>query len=484
MEYIPARADSEATQDERGSAINPQSQIQIHGEKPLTCDAQTYSREGAERLSQKRLYSLDMVRGIIIAVMAWDHCNDFIGIPSPSHRSGPGEFWSGPATKYQDSIVVWSARFVSHICAPGFMFMMGYGMAMLVTSRIRRGWSVLRIMRHFFVRGLVLMFAERVNNVVMALFRIASTGKFPTVAKLFIGFIWVLNVLGEVMILVGCFVVPIVIFLRRSGKAGIVAAQLVLAGTIIANFFVSSYLIETAQGSSPGATSPWPRSSIAPNSFFQVLLRFFVYPGNLMNDGANSVPIAYVIFPWMGVACFGMSMGFAKADKPTFAQHLTGAISILFLVSFTLVRTCGDSFGNLIGLPVRLDPGSSVPFISFFTLSKYPPSLAFCLITLGIDIGLLYIFGTLAFSRFADAGRAASLLNPILTFGRVPFFFFCLHLWIVSAASGVVRSFSKGLSLPALVPVWLLLLVVLYPLCKWYNGFKSSTSENSLWRLF
>merc|ERR1719247_1323989 len=106
------------------------------------------------------------------------------------------------------------------------------------------------------------------------------------------------------MILVGCAVVPVVICSRRLGKAGAVAAQLVLAGTVIANFVVSSYLIETAQGSAPGATAPWPRSSVAPDSFFQVLLRFFVYPGNLINDGANSVPIAYVIFPWMGVACF------------------------------------------------------------------------------------------------------------------------------------------------------------------------------------
>ena len=65
--------------------------------------------------------------------------------------------------------------------------MMGYGMAMLVDSRMRRGWSVLRIMKHFLIRGLVLMLTERVDNVVMQLTRAPAAGKFPSVAHLFIG---------------------------------------------------------------------------------------------------------------------------------------------------------------------------------------------------------------------------------------------------------------------------------------------------------
>jgi len=453
-------------------------------EKPLIISHQETVQAAASQCpARERLYSLDMVRGIIIVIMAWDHCRDFIGIRSAGSR-GPGETWSGPAADYQNSIVIWSSRFVSHVCAPGFMFMMGYGMAILVTSRLGRGWSVLRIMRHFLLRGLVIMLAERVNNVVMQLARAPATGKFPPGAALFLGFLWVLNVLGEVMILVGCIVVPILVPLRHLGTAGRIVAHMVLAAVVIVNFVVSSYCIENAQGNDPLAKTPWPRFDVAPDGVIQVLLRFFLYPGNLINNHGIVVPIAYVIFPWMGVACFGMSMGFVHVESPAVAQRLCGPTSICLFVAFLLVRTVGGSFGNIIGLPVKRDEGSSVPFISFFTLSKYPPSLAFCLITLGIDIGLLYIFGTVAFTRYVEAGRGARLMNAILSFGRVPFFFFICHLWLISLASGVIYAVSKGLPLPALLPAWLVLLLVMYPLCKRYNTFKLSTDENSLWRLF
>merc|ERR1712216_894209 len=98
---------------------------------------------------------------------------------------------------------------------------------------------------------------------------------------------------------------------------GSIGAHVVLAAAVVVNFLVSSALIETAQGGDPLAKTPWPRPSAAPDGVLQVLLRFFFYPGNLVDSsGVAAVPVAYVIFPWMGVACFGMSMGFVQADTP------------------------------------------------------------------------------------------------------------------------------------------------------------------------
>src|SRR5262245_57586202 len=97
-----------------------------------------------------RLPALDTLRGLIMAVMALDHASAFI-----AHRHS-FEFWSGDITRY-DSALPFLVRFVTHLCAPGFFFLMGCGMALLSEIRREQGWNHGRIAGFYLRRGLLLV---------------------------------------------------------------------------------------------------------------------------------------------------------------------------------------------------------------------------------------------------------------------------------------------------------------------------------------
>ena len=86
-----------------------------------------------DRASASRLASLDVLRGLIIVLMAIDHARGFIA------KSHPGEFWGSSLPDYHGDWVAFVTRLVTHLCAPGFMFLMGAGAALFAASRARRG---------------------------------------------------------------------------------------------------------------------------------------------------------------------------------------------------------------------------------------------------------------------------------------------------------------------------------------------------------
>ena len=103
-----------------------------------------------------RLPSLDTMRGLIIVFMAIDHARGFIA------KNHPGEFWGGPLPDYAGDVLDFLTRLVTHLCAPGFFFLMGTGMALLAASRAQLGWSNVRIIRHLALRGLALILLGQV----------------------------------------------------------------------------------------------------------------------------------------------------------------------------------------------------------------------------------------------------------------------------------------------------------------------------------
>ena len=136
----------------------------------------------------------------------------------------------------------------------------------------------------------------------------------------------------------------------------------------------------------------------------------------------------------------------------------------MFLGLFVVVRAAGE-----IGNVVAPRPG----WIGFFNVVKYPPSLTFLLLTLGVDLLVLAVFerwrvGELSWSR------------PLLVFGSVPLFFFLAHLWLYAA---IGRFFPAGTTLPRMYVFWLLGLVVLYWPCRWYGAFKRKRPAGSIFRM-
>ena len=98
-----------------------------------------------------RLASLDAARGLIVVLMAIDHARAFIA------RNHPSEFWGTPLPDYQGDWLAFMTRLVTHLCAPGFMFLMGAGAALFAASRALTGWSPVRIAGQLALRGLVLI---------------------------------------------------------------------------------------------------------------------------------------------------------------------------------------------------------------------------------------------------------------------------------------------------------------------------------------
>lgn len=106
---------------------------------------------------------------------------------------------------------------------------------------------------------------------------------------------------------------------------------------------------------------------------------------------------------------------------------------------------------------------------------KYPPSLTFTLITLGADLLLLALLAR-------ASNTVQRWLQPLAVFGRSPLFFYLAHLYLY-ALIGLALG-SAGIGIPRMVPVWLLGLLLLYPMCRSYGKFKHHQPPNSWWRLF
>ena len=98
-----------------------------------------------------RLLAVDALRGMIIVFMALDHANYFIAQKHPT-----SEIWDGMYPVYYDTLT-FLARLVTHFAAPGFFLLMGAGMFLFARSRSQRGWSKWAIIRHFLIRGALLI---------------------------------------------------------------------------------------------------------------------------------------------------------------------------------------------------------------------------------------------------------------------------------------------------------------------------------------
>ena len=107
-------------------------------------------------------------------------------------------------------------------------------------------------------------------------------------------------------------------------------------------------------------------------------------------------------------------------------------------------------------------------------MTKYPPSLAFIMLTLGVDLLLLALF--------SEAGEGLKKWgNPPLTFGRTALSFYIAHLYLYAL---IGLAFPMGTSLPLMYPFWAIGLLILYPLCRWYGEFKQRKAPGLVWRFF
>jgi uncharacterized membrane protein len=192
------------------------------------------------------------------------------------------------------------------------------------------------------------------------------------------------------------------------------------------------------------------------------LLRAVFIPGQ-----TGFVMVRYPVIPWLGVALLGMAMGRRMTRDSRGAFRLAFLFGAGALAFFPVARLIGWPVGDFHS-PV----GSG--WIAFFNLTKYPPSLAFLLVTLGIDLVLLALL----------SGKEEILTRwgkPLLVFGRTALFFYIVHLYVYGLTG---LAFPKGVPAAWMYFFWLGGLVLLYFLCSWYARFKAQKAPDSLWRMF
>jgi len=373
-----------------------------------------------ERISYKasRLLPLDALRGLIIVLMALDHANHFI-----AQQHSPGEYWGGPFPVYHDALT-FLTRLVTHLSAPGFFFLMGAGMLLFAHSRRKQGWSEWAIIGHFLIRGALLIVLQLL--VVNRAWELSPGGWGPEI------YIGVLFALGGTMILGS-------LLLRLK-------PEVLLALTVA--------LVLGAELLTPDP-SLW-------DQVFQPLNRLLLIPGGNLELWVN-----YPVLPWLELVTFGMLFGHWLVDDSGKAFKRALGFGAAFLLAFLVLRYL-DGFGNI-------RPRGGDTWIDFLNLVKYPPSITFNLLTMGVTLIIMGLF--------ARAGeKLQRFFRPLVVFGRVPLFFYLAHLFLY-AGLGLWLT-PNGTSIPKMYPYWLLGLLILYPLCLWYGRLKQRQVANSILRFF
>ncbi|MFH1312128.1 MAG: heparan-alpha-glucosaminide N-acetyltransferase domain-containing protein [Candidatus Eisenbacteria bacterium] len=365
-----------------------------------------------------RLPALDWMRGIVVVLMAADHA-------SAAYNSGrlvtDSPFFYQPGMDLPALQFIY--RWVSHICAPTFLFLAGAGLALSISRRVETGVASWKIDRDLFVRGLIIV----------------------AIDFLFINWFWVPGLLLlQVMFAIGCAML-LMIPLRRLEPVWLMAAAIVvLAGS---EFFLPSGLEIT------GGKSAYIMS--------------FLVGGGVV----GKVVVMYPVLPWWAMMALGWGFGqyLIKTRGDTRrsggrAMLVAGTVSIAV---FFVVRGV-NGFGNMELL--RLDNS----WVQWLHTSKYPPSISF----VAMEIGLMALVLAALF-RIQKADGGVSTKNPIIVFGQTPFFFYIMHILLFEVSARALGMHRQG-GLATTGIAALIVLAVLYPVCLRYRSYKARHRESWL----
>ena len=402
----------------------------------MNAPAQAPNLSGEALSGRSRLYSVDMLRGLVMVVMALDHVRDFFS----------NAYSFEPTDLTQTNAALFFTRWITHFCAPVFVFLAGTG-SFLSASR---GRTKKDLAGFLLSRGLWLVFLD--------LFVVHTFG-------------WWFNfnyhlLYGDVLWALGWSMVAMagLVFLPVWSIAAIGVAMVALH-----NMF----------------------DAVSADSFGSFRWLWAVlHTGDMLEPlpGVHFVP-GYPLVPWIGVMAAGYGFGALMLRPQDRRRKELLLLGIGLTLAFILLRAI-----NLYGdpHPWSVQKTGLFTFLSFINCEKYPPSLLYLLMTLGPAITALAFF-----ERKPDLPS-----RPLVTLGRVPLFYYLLHLTLIHALA-VAFAFAKygqatwmfklpplpvssavlpfpagyGYSLAALYAIWLGAVVILYPACRWFASVKDRRRE-------
>jgi uncharacterized membrane protein len=372
-----------------------------------------------------RIRSVDILRGAVIVLMAIDHVRVYSGLPAGG--PSPGIFFT---------------RWVTHFCAPAFVFFAGTS-AYLYGLKLSKG----RLSKYLLTRGLLLVLLE------LTLIRFCWTFNFNYGQFMLAGVIWMIG---------WCMVLMAALVWLRPVAVGIIGLAIIFLQDVFA--LVPKLLPAGAQASF--------------GRFWE-----FIYPAGL--EGVPGVTILYVLVPWIGVMAAGYGFGAIVTMEPAKRRKICLSIGLGAIAAFLIVGTILVSKnGSEDGAP---------PFIfQLLNQRKYPASQLFLLMTLGPVIAL---------TPFAEKARGW-LADVLTVFGKVPFFYYLLHIPLIHVSAiavneimgigGYTQAYNSApyvfmppelrWNLGMLYLVFLIDVVILYFSCRWYVSYKFNHPEKKLLR--
>jgi uncharacterized membrane protein len=373
----------------------------------------------------ERLDAVDLLRGLVMVIMALDHTRDFF------HE---GAFLYPPEDLTRTTPMLFFTRWITHFCAPVFVFLAGTGAFLSVS----RGKSKRQLSRFLITRGLWLILLE------LTLVRL---GWFPFAGLTFfvVQVIWALGV--SMIVLAGLIYLPV----RAIAAVGVL-------------MIASHNLLDRLTPENFGARG-W--------------LWLWLHEGGPWQAGAGVfVFVRYPLIPWIGVMAAGYAFGQLLLRERARRRKVLLTLGLALTLAFIILRAT-NFYGD--PRPWSAQPTPVFTLLSFLNTEKYPPSLLFLLMTLGPAIALLPLL----------EGMRGALARFLITFGRVPLFYYLLHVPLIHLTSLVfdlaryrrvvfATIFATGApppgygySLTIVYLVWLGVVLALYPVCRWFAGVKA-----------
>jgi uncharacterized membrane protein len=349
---------------------------------------------------KSRVESVDALRGLVMIIMALDHVRDFFHADATSFS---------PEDLTRTTTALFLTRWITHICAPVFMFTAGLG----AFYWLQRGRSKPELTEFLVKRGLWLVLLELTYLHFALFFNFTSDPYLLTV-------LWAL---GWSMVALGVLVY--------------------LPFRVLAVLSIATIALHNLLDSAP--STGW--------------LSTILHRPGVIYKGPPMIRVAYPLVPWIAVMAAGFCFGrIMQLDTPVRRRWLVCLGSALTL-AFIAIRAI-NRYGDPAPWSAEI-PGTVV--LSFLKCTKYPPSLDFLLMTLGPAMLLLAWFERLQFAP----------TNPLMVFGRVPLFYFLAHFLLAHVMALALEHLGgHGYSLGAVYLSWIGVVAVLYPVCLWYGRLK------------
>lgn len=388
-------------------------------------DIQTVVDVSSAKRKAARLDSVDLLRGVIMVVMALDHVRDFFTDadfdPLDFNRTNPFLFLT---------------RWITHYCAPNFIFLAGTGAFLGAT----RGKSKPELCRFLWTRGLWLILLD------MTVIRFSWAFNWDFTFN----FMMILWPIGFAMIVL----------------AGLVYVPAHIVGILGVAIIALHNMFDQVQPESLGALSG--------------LWKLLLSKGAIQLGPDIKFIVAYPLIPWLGVMAAGYGFGTLLLQERDRRRPLLLKFGLVMCGLFVILRAI-NMYGDM--KPWVHQKTVLFTCLSFLDCTKYPPSLLYALMTIGPGI---------VFISLADRPMG-KIAQPFITFGRVPMFYYLLHVPLIHLLAVVIAwpnyqaplgSFlgtphkeGYGYGLGVVYGLWILVVLLLYPACRWFADLKRKRND-------